>query len=244
VYTKIDMVATKKTFSNLRKDCYELVEKLNWQTYHTPENLASILVGEVGELAELCVWLTKEQIIEKKSLNKNVTEELADVVKATLYLFNSLHLDLSLETLVSRKLEYEDIRYPIAEFKGLSKYEKLTVDEEKKTKTLALPKKNIRKIYTIDELESWAWDNSRGRSWDTYYTPASLCLGIFEDCSKIYTSFQRRTNKLDKPFEKLVWAISGILILTLRMHTFLGLADYYGIVEKKLKKDLKRFSTH
>ena len=52
------------TFTDICIKCQSMVEKLNWQTYHTPENLSSILIGEIGELSELCVWLTKEQITE------------------------------------------------------------------------------------------------------------------------------------------------------------------------------------
>lgn len=209
------------------------------ETYHTPENLASLLVGEVGELSELCVWLNKEQI--KSTIEKQVTEELADVVKGTIFLFNSLNIRLSLETLIYAKLDYETLRYQVEEFKGKSKYEKITPKDQKVVKPPKLPEKNIINSYSIEALEKRAWNNTVQRNWDKYYTPASLCLGISEDCSKIYTSFQRRTDVIPNSYEKLVWAIAGILILSMRFHKYLELDDLGEIVLKKIKKDFERF---
>ncbi len=78
--------------------------------------------------------------------------------------------------------------------------------------------------------------------WNKFYSPATLCLGIFEDCSKIYTSYQRRTNVIERSYDKAVWAIAGILILSLRLHKFLLLDDFGKIIQQKIDKDYKRFN--
>lgn len=230
------------TFTALSKKCEDMVTKLHWQTYHTPENLTSLLIGEVGEISEICVWLTKEQILTNLQLKEHVIEELGDVVKGTLFLFNSLHLPATIETLIAAKLDYENFIYPVSEFKGQSKYQKLTLHAQKDIVVPALPTKNIVAPITIDELEQRAWANAKSREWDKYYSPASLCLGIFEDCSKIYTSFQRRTTIIANSHERMVWAIAGILILSMRLHTYLELDDLGKIIITKLDADYKRFS--
>jgi len=230
------------TFTGISKRCESLVKKLNWQTYHTPENLVSILVSEVGELSELCVWLSKAQIQENEKIKKDISEEFADVVKAMVYFYNSLHLDISIETLISSKLDLEDSKYPVGKYLGKSKYEKLTVKQAKAFKKSKLPTKNIDPVPTINMLESRSWSNAKDRNWDDFYTPATLCLAIFEDCSKIYTSFQRRTTVIDQAYYKMVWAVAGILILCLRLHTFLELENIGILVKRKLDVDIKRFS--
>lgn len=229
------------TFSEISKQCYMLVDKLDWQTYHTPENLASILVSEVGELSEICVWLTKEQVEKNRNIKLSISEEFADVVKAAIYFYNSLHLNVSLETLISKKLDQEESKYQVKKYLGKSKYEELSIDQAKSLKKPGLPIRNIKETLSIKQLEERAWSNAKLRNWDNFYTPATLCLAIFEDCSKIYTSFQRRTIIIEQAYPKVVWAVAGILILCLRFGKFLDLGEIDILVRKKMKKDFERF---
>lgn len=229
------------SFSNIADMCKKHVTLLSWQTYHTPENLTEILVGEVGELSELCVWLTKKQILDNTRLYKSVKEELADVIIAVIFLYNSLHLDVNLETLIKSKLDIEEMKYPVKKYKGVSKYEMLQPASRARLKAKKIPNANINKRFKISDFQSMAWKNNIQRDWHSFYSPASLCLGIFEDVSKIFISFQRRTTKITNSFEKIVWAIPGILILALRLAEYLEIRDINDIVVGKLKSDYKRF---
>ncbi|MGH7450546.1 MAG: hypothetical protein ACRENG_04335, partial [bacterium] len=101
-----------ETFSALSARAKEVVRNLDWQVYHTPENLTLFLVGEAAELGEYCQWLSKAEI-NQHELAVAVSEEIADVIKSVLYMANALPLSISLETVLTKKLELDEAEYPV-----------------------------------------------------------------------------------------------------------------------------------
>lgn len=82
-----------------------------WQTYHTPKNLAMALIVEAAELVEVFQWLTPEQ---SESLTEQqheaVRHEVADVL---IYLTRLADLlDIDLLAAASAKIELNARKYP------------------------------------------------------------------------------------------------------------------------------------
>jgi NTP pyrophosphatase (non-canonical NTP hydrolase) len=88
-----------------------------WDRFHSPKNLVMALTGEAGELAEVFQWLTEE---ESASLSPEqllgVEEEVADILIYILRLAD--RLDVSISDVINRKLELNEIRYPVEESRG------------------------------------------------------------------------------------------------------------------------------
>lgn len=72
----MDVAALELTLQNF-------ADERNWQSYHSPKNLAMALTGEVGELVELFQWLTEAQswsVARDAATFEAVRDELADVL--------------------------------------------------------------------------------------------------------------------------------------------------------------------
>jgi len=92
-------------------------QQMDWDKFHSPENLAKSISIEAGELLECFQWSDKYNI-------DDVTEEVADVYTYILMLADKLDLDL--DRIALAKLEKTKSKYPVDKFKGIStKYNKL-----------------------------------------------------------------------------------------------------------------------
>ncbi len=85
----------------------------DWDKYHTPANLAKTIVIEATELLECFQWDDDKFDIE------HVKEELADVVVNCQNLMDKLCLDV--DEIVNKKMEQNEIKYPVEKFKSLDK---------------------------------------------------------------------------------------------------------------------------
>ncbi|TKK86840.1 nucleotide pyrophosphohydrolase [Herbidospora galbida] len=83
----------------------------DWESFHTPKNLAMALAGEAGELLAEFQWLTPE---ESASLGEEelgrVRSEMADVATYLIRLADILGVDL-IDAIHTKMTEVE-IRYP------------------------------------------------------------------------------------------------------------------------------------
>ena len=105
-----------KALSEIR----EYNKLMDWDQFHTPENLAKSLSIEAAELLECFQWNDEYDIDELK-------EELADVYSYVLMMADAVGVDL--EEITLEKLEKNKAKYPVEEFKGIStKYNKLETD--------------------------------------------------------------------------------------------------------------------
>ncbi len=92
-------------------------EQMNWDQFHTPENLAKSISIEAGELLECFQW---NNDFDKTELS----DEMADVYSYLLMLADAVGVDLDEITLA--KLEKTKAKYPVEKFRGIStKYNKL-----------------------------------------------------------------------------------------------------------------------
>ena len=103
--------------SKVAKEIREFNKQMDWDQFHTPENLAKSISIEAAELLECFQWNNEYDINEVK-------EELADVFSYVLMMAEEIGVDL--EEIALEKLEKTKAKYPVEKFKGIStKYNKL-----------------------------------------------------------------------------------------------------------------------
>lgn len=102
----------------LKKRIEKFTADRNWEQFHTPVNLAKSISIESAELLECFQWSDTE--FDKDHL----LEELADVMNYCIQL--SLVLDVDIIDIINKKMDQNEIKYPIEKSYGLSdKYNKL-----------------------------------------------------------------------------------------------------------------------
>ena len=103
--------------SKVAKEIKKFNKQMDWDKFHTPENLAKSISIEAAELLECFQWNNEYEIDEVK-------EELADVYSYILMMAEEVGVDL--EKITLEKLEKTKAKYPVEKFKGIStKYNKL-----------------------------------------------------------------------------------------------------------------------
>lgn len=110
------------TFEDLRNRVVRFRDARDWRQFHTPRNLAQALSVEVGELQELFLWKTTEEVEEALSdsdFRRRLADELADVQTFLLYLAE--RTDISLPEAVKAKLRLNEERYPVEKSRGSSR---------------------------------------------------------------------------------------------------------------------------
>ena len=107
------------TLTDLRRRVAEFVSARDWEQFHTPKNLSEAIAIEAAELMEHFQWLTNEQAVaavQDEAGRAAVADELADVLIYALSLANALSVDVS--TAVLGKLERNELRFPVKEWRG------------------------------------------------------------------------------------------------------------------------------
>ena len=90
---------------------------MDWDQFHTPENLAKSISIEAGELLECFQW-------NNDFKKEDLCEEMADVYSYLLMLADVIGVDL--DEIGLAKLQKTQTKYPVDKFKGIStKYNKL-----------------------------------------------------------------------------------------------------------------------
>ncbi|MFC1635542.1 hypothetical protein ACFL5Z_11930 [Planctomycetota bacterium] len=229
------------SFSRLRARSTEVVQDLGWEIYNTPENNTLFLIGEAAELAELCQWVTKEEITTQLGLLACVREEIGDVVKCVLNLVEAIRLPTHLETVILEKLRQDEENFPVNLFEGKSKYQ--VINPKRKKETFPdIPRGGRQPRISTGKLQERAWKLVQDRDWEKFYTPASLALAIFKSCGEVATCYQWRVKSMKRPYQRTVWALADILINVMRLCEYLKVGDVYDVVLNKLEADGKRFS--
>jgi NTP pyrophosphatase (non-canonical NTP hydrolase) len=113
------------TLEHLRLALREFAAERDWQTFHTPKNLAMALAGEAGEVVEHFQWLTAEQSAALDGARREaVALELADVLLYLVRLADVLGVDLA--AAARRKMAINAERYPADKARGRAdKYDQL-----------------------------------------------------------------------------------------------------------------------
>jgi dCTP diphosphatase len=103
----------------LRAAVAAFVRARDWQPFHGPKNLSMSIAIEAAELMERFQWLNTEEaeaVVNDPAERAAVADELADILIYCLSLSNALNLDVSSSVL--DKLEANEDRYPVHEFRG------------------------------------------------------------------------------------------------------------------------------
>ena len=104
----------------LKEELRQFNKTMDWDQFHTPENLAKSISIEAAELLECFQWNNDFD-------REEVCEELADVYSYAVMLADSLGVEL--EEIGLKKLEKTKAKYPAEKFRGIStKYNKLGGD--------------------------------------------------------------------------------------------------------------------
>lgn len=107
------------TVAQLRERMARFVRERDWEQFHSPKNLAMALSVESAELMEHFLWIDNEpsrRVVEDASTLEAIGEEISDVACLIFALCNSLGLDLT--TVIERKMEKNERKYPVEKSRG------------------------------------------------------------------------------------------------------------------------------
>lgn len=102
------------TVADLRNMVREFVFARNWESFHTPKNLAMALSIEAAEIMEHFQWLTPAESIAIRTDQQRreaVAEELCDVLAYLLSLANALDVDVA--SSFAKKMQKNALKYPV-----------------------------------------------------------------------------------------------------------------------------------
>jgi NTP pyrophosphatase (non-canonical NTP hydrolase) len=111
-------VSDADPITDLQQRLRDFATARDWETFHTPKNLAMALAGEVGELLEIFQWLTPEQAAQVMDSDRaeDVADELADVFIYLARLADVVGVDLT--TAAGAKLDRNERRFPADHVRG------------------------------------------------------------------------------------------------------------------------------
>ena len=107
------------TIADLREAWRQFIAERDWETFHSPKNLAMGLAVEAAELMEHFLWVENEEsrsVAHDPARLVQVADEMADVAGFLFCLCNVLGVDLS--DAVAAKMAKNALKYPAEKFKG------------------------------------------------------------------------------------------------------------------------------
>lgn len=115
------------SLSSLEHEAIAFRDARDWSRFHTPKDLVLGLLAEAGELAEVVLWKTPEELEALRTdapLRGRLADELADVQIYLLYLAHGVGLDLA--AAVRSKIAANGRKYPVEKARGsAAKYDEL-----------------------------------------------------------------------------------------------------------------------
>ncbi len=115
------------TYKSLEHTLRRFAAARDWDQFHTPKNLATVLAGEAGELAAEQQWLTGADIasgLQEGPLREGVEDEAADVFIYFIRFADRTRIDLF--AAVEAKIRRNERRYPADTVRGpAAKYNQL-----------------------------------------------------------------------------------------------------------------------
>jgi NTP pyrophosphatase (non-canonical NTP hydrolase) len=100
-------------------------DERDWKQFHSFRTLATSIVLEAAELAEISQW-TRDEDLDAVVLERRgrIEHEVADIAILLSYLVHDLGIDL--EQAVAAKLEVNAAKYPVGKSRGsIKKYNEL-----------------------------------------------------------------------------------------------------------------------
>jgi len=105
------------TVQELKKRMHDFTDARNWTTAHNPKNLAMSIAIEAAELMEHFQWGQIDDYTDGKvtpEKREEIAMEVADVMVYLLSFCRSLDIDLS--TAVMKKMDKNELRFPVEEW--------------------------------------------------------------------------------------------------------------------------------
>ncbi len=96
----------------LIKRILDFRDSRDWKQFHSPENLAKSIIIEAAELLENFQW-------DSEFKEQDVHEELADIMNYCILMADTLGVDIV--KIMNDKIDKNEIKYPVEEFKGSSR---------------------------------------------------------------------------------------------------------------------------
>lgn len=104
----------------LLQQILEFRRQRDWEQFHNLRTLATSIMLEAAELAEITQWTRDDEISEVvNDKQEKIEEEIADIAILLSYLIHDMKIDL--DRAVEKKLELNGRKYPVARSKGSAK---------------------------------------------------------------------------------------------------------------------------
>lgn len=114
-----DMDDANTQVAFLRSLVADFAREREWESLHNLKNLAEGISVEAGELLELFLWKSPEEIerrLDQPEYRLQIEYEIADVLILCLILANHLNIDVS--SVISAKLGVDAFKYPANKVRG------------------------------------------------------------------------------------------------------------------------------
>ena len=102
-------LAMETEMNQLKLDLRKFTKDRNWESFHSPKNLAMALSVEVAELVEIFQWMTEEQSKDFDCLN-DLKDEIGDVMIYLTMIADQFNLD-PIE-MAKEKFKKNEKKYP------------------------------------------------------------------------------------------------------------------------------------
>ena len=108
------------TIGNLKEKITAFRDARDWSKHNDPKSLAEALSIEAGELLEVFLWKSQNDVTELLKTNAEYREALADeIADVFLYLMQMAQdTNIDIATAVAHKMEKNALKYPVQEWKG------------------------------------------------------------------------------------------------------------------------------
>jgi NTP pyrophosphatase (non-canonical NTP hydrolase) len=116
------IVDNDTTVNELKDLVRQFCEERNWDQFHNPKDLAIGIITEAGELLDIFRFKRDDEITQMMNRPEKRTvigEELADVLYFVLRFAQMNNIDLTDALL--KKLEKNELKYPVIKSKGSNK---------------------------------------------------------------------------------------------------------------------------
>lgn len=112
----------ERKIHELKEKIKEFCDARDWDQFHNAKELAIALSIEASELLEIFRWKSPEEVkglFENPRKKEDIEDEMADILYFLVRMAQRYDIDLS--DALDRKMEKNNIKYPVEKAKGSSK---------------------------------------------------------------------------------------------------------------------------
>ena len=112
----------EKEAAELKEKVKEFCDERDWDQFHNAKELAIALSIEASELLEIFRWKTDKEVQElflNEKKKEDIQDEMADILYFLVRIAQMYDIDLS--EALDKKMEKNELKYPVEKAKGSSK---------------------------------------------------------------------------------------------------------------------------